>query len=57
MNYFKKLSAKHVDFKKNLINQMVAYNPITSIRNCFQLNILHGMLQSIGSQNTNSDQQ
>ena len=33
MNYFKKLSAKHVDFKSNLVNQIVGYNPDVQIRN------------------------
>ena len=32
MNYFKTRSDKHVDFKKNLINQMVAYSPDAPIR-------------------------
>ena len=32
MNCFKKLSAKHVDFKKNLGIQMFAYNPDGQIR-------------------------
>ena len=32
MNYFKKISDKHVDFKKNLISQMVAYSPDAQIR-------------------------
>ena len=32
MNYFKKSSDKHVDFKKNLINQMVACSPDAPIR-------------------------
>ena len=32
MNCFKKLSAKHVDFKKNLDIQMFAYNPDGQIR-------------------------
>ena len=33
INYFKKLSAKHVDFKKNLVNQIIAYNPDAQIAN------------------------
>ena len=32
MNYFKTSSDKHVDFKKNLINQMGAYSPDAQIR-------------------------
>ena len=32
MNYFKKSSDKNVDFKKNLISQMVAYSPDAPIR-------------------------
>ena len=32
MDYFKQLSPKCVDFKKNLVNQMVAYNPGVQIR-------------------------
>ena len=33
MNYLKKLSAKHVDFKSNLVNQIAGYNPDVQIRN------------------------
>lgn len=33
MNYLKKLSAKHVDFKSNLVNQIAGYNPDKQIRN------------------------
>ena len=33
INYLEKLSAKYADFKKNLVNQKIVYNPDAQIAN------------------------